>query len=214
MTNPNWKPEYEPCSANVGCICHLLENGLIVQKSDNDKWHIRRYSPNEVMDSKWDVWLRKQQAWGAAACLCFADLDDQGFNTAEEALIFAQSTDWDAVNKALIAKYATKHTSVSDVDDDDGDIVALVESDSFKEEMKELGSRVAAENAEWMDKGYTHTAWVSGLGGDRVYIKETPQGWNSQHGVTYRKDSGVATIVAEMTPLYQLNIFSIEKLKK
>lgn len=46
---------------------HLCENGLVIHLEQGE-YHIRRYDPNETMDSKWDILLRDNLEWGSAAC--------------------------------------------------------------------------------------------------------------------------------------------------
>lgn len=48
-------------------MIQLLENGLVVHwEMSFASYVIRRFDPNEVIDSKWDV-LGKHNQWGAAA---------------------------------------------------------------------------------------------------------------------------------------------------
>jgi hypothetical protein len=67
---------------------YLAESGYVVQESDG-AWIIRRFDPNEQMDSKWDV-LMNGGGWGAAALLCFADHRAMTFGTVGAAIEYAE----------------------------------------------------------------------------------------------------------------------------
>jgi len=85
-------------SVNFCEAAYLLENGRVIQKTGG-KWYVREYSPDEIMDSKWDVWCHEKPGAkgfmdrplftcrGAAACLCFQQIrGNNGFDTLEEAI--------------------------------------------------------------------------------------------------------------------------------
>ncbi len=197
-------------TVNEAQKAHLLENGLVVQLFDDGKWYIRRYSPTEIMDSKWDVYLRGHGGWGAAACMCFASIERDGYDTAKEAIAVAQDTDWEEIQRKASqdadAKGAHRLTTQK--------LKEWVESEDFQKNYTELKAEVRKEEDAAVQKGYTHRGWISGEGGDNFYLRETPWFYISEHGIAYKKSNGLAACVAIQAPLYQLDLTSLKILKK
>ncbi|RDJ35407.1 MAG: hypothetical protein DWQ19_11365 [Crenarchaeota archaeon] len=175
----------------------LLENGMIVQRFDNDKWYLRRYSPSEEMDSKWDVWLNDSQCWGAAVCLCFVGREESGFVTAKEAIEASKNLK-ERKRSTEPAKLLTQK-----------ELEEWVNSEEFKKTRDELREKVSAIENEYLSKGYTHKGWVTGEGGDSVYLKESEDHWTGSNGIIYKKSTGVAMVVSELTHFFQLDLTSI-----
>lgn len=67
-----------------GQRCFILENGMVVLRQGQG-WYLRRFDPNEVIDSKWDVYNHEDRRFDAAACLAIADKPFR-FGNAESAI--------------------------------------------------------------------------------------------------------------------------------
>jgi hypothetical protein len=208
--NPNWKPEYQPHPVNEGQRTLLLENGLIVQLFGN-QWYIRRYCPTETMDSKWIVWINRTEgnhppSWGAAACMCFTAIEEDGFDTAEEALIVAQSTDWEQVDKDNAERYKDRSSKLLTQEE----LGELINSKDWQDNVAEIKAKAREERLPFINQGFTHEGWVTGAGGDSIYLKELPDYWLGDNDLLYEKTTGLAALVVAQTPLFQLNINSIK----
>ena len=199
----------------------LLENGMVIQSID-DRWFIRRYEPNETMDSKWDFWMPEfigldgngqekvvEGGWCAAVGLCFWDIKEAGYKTAEEAINIALNTDWEEVERKVIeriGKNTARTLTPEEIDE-------LVNSESWKKGHEELKQKIKIEQAPYVAVGYTHTGWASGAGADNIYLKETQEGWLSDRGILYDKETGLAVEVAKNWSLFQLDLDKIKKME-